>query len=95
MSVQATARVETAMPARYLAQLCKHFGHRMPATHDATQGRIEFPDGLCELTTGESSLQLRITAADAAAVERLEDVVARHLQRFAFREALQMNWERA
>jgi len=34
------ARVTIAKPARYLTQLCKHFGHRVPATHKAENGRI-------------------------------------------------------
>ena len=34
------ARVATAAPARYLAQLCKHFAHKLPVTLGDDRGRI-------------------------------------------------------
>jgi len=90
------ARVATTQPRRYLGQLVKHFAHKIPATHDETTGRIEFPFGLCELTAeGEEALVMRVSSADAEALERLEGVVARHLERFAFREPPVIAWSRA
>lgn len=90
------ARVPTATPGRYLAQLCKHFGHRLPATFDERHGRIEFPAGVCELDAAAEAgiLAMRVTATDEAALVTLEDVVARHLKRFAFREAPEVRWTR-
>jgi hypothetical protein len=32
------------------------------------------------------------SAADPRALKRVEDLIARHLQRFAFREPLQVGW---
>ena len=89
------ARVATAAPRRYLAQLCKHFAHMLPATHDEAHGRIEFTGGTCTLEAEDMTLVLHLAAEDAAARERLEDVVARHLLRFAFREAPEVRWVRA
>lgn len=86
------ARVATPSPARYLGQLCKHFAHKLPATHDAETGRIEFPFGLCELAASKELLALCVTALDAASLERMEDVIASHLARFAFREPLEISW---
>ena len=89
------ARVATELPRRYLGQLVKHFAHKIPATHDETTGRIEFPFGLCELSTqGEEALVMRVLAEDAEALERLEGVVARHLERFAFRAPPVIAWNR-
>ena len=91
------ARVPTAVPRRYLAQLCKHFQHKLPVTFDERQGRIEFPAGPCELEAeaDAGTLLMRVTAGDKAALAKLEDVVARHLVRFAFREEPQVCWTRA
>jgi hypothetical protein len=91
------ARVPTAVPRRYLAQLCKHFQHKLRVTLDEGHGRIAFPAGLCELDAAADAgiLILRVTASDEAALARLEDVVARHLERFAFREAPEVRWTRA
>jgi hypothetical protein len=91
------ARVATSVPARYLGQLCKHFAHRLPVTFDERQGRIEFPAGVCEIQaeTEPAALAMRVTARDAADLPGLEDVVARHLARFAFREEPAISWTRS
>jgi hypothetical protein len=88
------ARVATTSPSRYLGQLCKHFAHKLPTTHDAETGRIEFPFGLCELAAGKDILALTVSAADADALTRMEEVIGSHLIRFAFREPLEVNWQR-
>ena len=93
----AEARIPAAAAHRYLTQLCKHFAHRLTVTLEERHGRIEFADGLCELDAAPAAdaLILRVIAADEASLVRLEDVVARHLERFAFREALEVRWTRA
>ncbi len=88
------ARVPTAVPARYLAQLCKHFEHKLPVTLAEGRGRIEFSGGACALEAGDGALVMRLTAGEEAALARLEDVVARHLLRFAFREKPEVHWTR-
>lgn len=85
----------TAAPGRYLAQLCKHFGHKLPVTLAEDRGSIEFSGGVCALEAGDGALTMRLTAGDEAALARLEDVVARHLLRFAFREKPEVRWTRA
>lgn len=89
------ARVATAAPRRYLAQLCKHFEHKLPVVLAEDRGRIEFSGGVCTLEAGDDALTMRLTAADEAALVRLEDVVARHLLRFAFREEPEVRWTRS
>jgi hypothetical protein len=83
------------LPARYLTQLCKHFAHRLPVTIEGSTGSIAFPGGTCTLQAGEAGLHLRLAAADAAALATLQDVVARHLLRFAFREQPELRWSAA
>ncbi|MBV9749730.1 MAG: DUF2218 domain-containing protein [Acetobacteraceae bacterium] len=88
------ARVPTAAPRRYLGQLCKHFQHKLPVTLAEDRGRIEFPAGACLLDAEADTLVLRVTAGDDAALAGLEDVVARHLERFAFRDKPEIRWAR-
>src|SRR5690348_11515990 len=90
------ARVPTAVPRRYLGQLCKHFQHKLPVTLDEQHGRIEFRAGVCELdATNAETLTMRLVAGDPDSLAKLEDVVGRHLERFAFREGLEVHWMRA
>ena len=91
------ARVLTAVPRRYLGQLCKHFEHKLPVTLAEGHGRIEFPAGVCtlEADADAETLVMRVTASDEAALASLEDVVARHLDRFAFRDKPEVRWTRA
>jgi len=88
------ARVPTTVPRRFLAQLCKHFAHRLPVTLTEDHGRIEFPAGVCLLDAEAETLVLRVTSDDEAALAGLQDVVARHLERFAFRDKPEVRWVR-
>jgi len=89
----ATANVPTASAAKYLQQLCKHWAHKLDVEFTAEQGTVRFPDGVATLKAGPEVLTVSIEAQDPATVERLEQVVASHLDRFAFREApLAFNW---
>ena len=90
----AEAVVQTSKSARYLAQLCKHFQHKLPVSLDAGRGRIEFEGGVCELAAAEGgeTLHLRLLTREPAELATLEDVVSRHLVRFAFRESLDLRW---
>ncbi len=92
MMVAAEAMVTTALPRRFMGQLCKHFEHRVPVELNEADGRIAFEGGVCTLQAEADGLRMRVEAADAAGLARLEDVVARHLVRFAFREALVVEW---
>jgi hypothetical protein len=84
--VTAEARWETALSARYMAQLCKHFAHRIRVTLNERDGRIEFEGGACDLWAEPDALRMRLTATDDEQLVRLQGVVTRHLQRFAFRD---------
>jgi len=93
--MRSLATVATANAARYLGQLCKHWSHRFVVAFDKTAGRVELPLGVCLLTAGPDRLGLVLEAADEAALARLEEVVAEHLNRFAFREGeLAFAWTR-
>jgi hypothetical protein len=88
VTVATTAMVATASGSRYLQQLCKHWSHKMAVAFDATAGSVTFPGGgELRMTASATALDVRIIGRDVAAAETLQAVVARHLDRFAFREA--------
>ena len=92
MTLSATAHVSTATPARYIGRLCKHFAHKIPVSFDERQGRIEFEFGLALLAAEHDGLRLNVQGADQAQLDRLKQVVASHFERFAWQEALALDW---
>jgi hypothetical protein len=92
--VQSQALVETQNASRYLVQLCKHFAHKIPVDYDPRKGRAEFPFGLCLMEARDDRLVLQCEGADEAALGRVQDVVQKHLEGFAFRENPKIEWKR-
>ena len=92
MTSQAT--VATTSASRYLQQLCKHWSHRFAVEFDAEHGTVPMPSGTLTLAASPTGLRLDLDADDAT-LPRMEEVVAEHLQRFAFRETLVFDWVRA
>ncbi|HVQ07559.1 MAG TPA: DUF2218 domain-containing protein [Allosphingosinicella sp.] len=104
MSLSSTALVPTAHGSRYLQQLCKHWQHNLAVEYDANEGRVTFPkdargadwpgDALVTMTAQEGALLCRIDGSAPGQLEGLKGAVARHLDRFAFREApLTFEWK--
>ncbi len=101
--ITASARVPTDSGSKYLQQLCKHWSHDLRVEFTPEHGTVVFPregragtfpaDGLCTFNAAEDALIVRIDASTPEQLEALEGVVARHLDRFAFREApLAFDW---
>ncbi|MBL8647133.1 DUF2218 domain-containing protein [Sphingosinicella xenopeptidilytica] len=89
----ATAAVPTTNGSRYMQQLCKHWSHKFDVTFDKAQGRIKFPEATVIMTAEPEALAVVLDADDPAVLERMKDVLASHLDRFAFREApLPFRW---
>lgn len=102
----ASAFVPTASGARYMQQLCKHWAHNLEVEFDAQKGVVIFPKdargadwpahGRVTMTARADGLDCRIDASAAGQLEGLKSALARHLDRFAFREApLQFDWRQA
>ena len=92
---KSTAEIATPLAGRYMTQLCKHFQHKLPVTLEEAAGHIAFSIGDSQLSAGAGSLKLSLDSPDDAQLVQLQDVVARHLQRFAFRETVQIVWRPA
>lgn len=93
------AQVTTEHASRYIARLCKHFAHKVPATWSDAQGTADFPFGRCIMKASGTQLALHCSATDAAALERVCWVVADHLERFSAAveagEPLNVHWRGA
>ena len=89
------ARVETERASIYLQQLCKHFAHKRPVEFTPEQGRIALASGTCRLEAADGVLTIRAEAEDAGQLAQLQDVIARHLERFAFRSPVTLDWRAA
>lgn len=94
-AASSVATIATPNARKYLAQLCKHFQHKLPATWEESAGTIDFPIGRCGLRAKSGELEIFLASPDASQLTQLEDVVGRHLVRFAFREKLAIAWSRA
>lgn len=94
MMTASMARVPTTGGSRYLQQLCKHWAHKMPVEFTAEAGTVNFPNGAVATMTAEPEhLLVTLSVPEESDAERMQKVVAEHLDRFAFREApLSFNW---
>jgi uncharacterized protein len=103
MIASATALVATASGSKYMQQLCKHWAHNLTVEFDATKGTVIFPkdargaewpdQGVVTMTAQEDGLLCHINASAPGQLDGLKGALARHLDRFAFREApLTFDW---
>jgi hypothetical protein len=91
--LRARADVPTEAPARYAKQLVSHLGRRVEWTTEGTVSTAEIAGGTGVVEVGDGVLLLRAQAADAEALERVQDVLGRHLERFGQRNELVVTWQ--
>ena len=84
--------VRTEHASRYLQQLCKHWSHKLPVDFDPRKGVITFEHARVLFVANEGKLSIEIEAPRSGEAERMQGVVVRHIERFAFREHLAFNW---
>ena len=88
-----TAHVATSRPSRYIKQLISHMDHKATAELAGDgRGTITFGRGTCVLTPSGDHLDMIATAGDVEALSGVQDVVTRHLLRFATQEELSVDW---
>lgn len=87
------ATVKTPNGSKYVRQLCKHWSHKLETAVDGDKGTVTFPNAVTVMDADAEGIAITITGEDRDAVQGLTDVVARHIDRFAFREdALVYDW---
>jgi hypothetical protein len=98
------ASVATERGGRYGKQLASHLSRRLGTSWDEETGTglVTFDSGHSHLTTTPSTLELtadvdpQVAEADVAEqLDRIEDVVGRHLARFGAKDELVVTWVRA
>ncbi len=90
---KSVSTVRTDHASRYLQQLCKHWSHKFEVEFNETAGKVPFsPEASLGLAADNATLILTLNVGKPEDLERLQDVVADHLKRFAFREELDFVW---
>ena len=91
--ISLTGQITTPNARKYMTQLCKHFGHKVPAEIDGDQGLVHFLRGDARLVASDHLLTATLSADNADAIAGLRDVIDDHLKRFAFREQIKgLDW---
>jgi hypothetical protein len=105
VTATSSARVATERPTHYLRGLCEHFADRrqrhgdqeFEVSHDDRKGTIDFDpviDGRCEVDArADGTLVLHASATDASALDRVQRIVGRHLERFGEEDGLTVEWK--
>jgi hypothetical protein len=86
------AHVATAHGSRYLQQLAKHWAHKFPVEFTPQDATIDMPLGKLVMSATAERLDVVLSGGDEADMQRFQEVVADHLQRFGFRETLTFAW---
>jgi uncharacterized protein len=90
--LHSTATVATDAPDRYAKQLLSHLGRKNAV---AEGDRLTFSYGTGTVRPGDGVLVLIAEAPDADGLAHVQDVLARHLERFGARHELVVTWDTA
>ncbi|WP_136249075.1 DUF2218 domain-containing protein [Halomonas borealis] len=87
------AEIVTESGDKLINRLCKHWAHKLEVEQAEGEGRVVFDTGSCLMTAEPGRLTVAVEALDEAELDRLEGVVANHLERMAGQEPLDIIWE--
>ena len=91
--IKTTATLRTEHAGKYIAQLCKHFAHKVDVSHSENHGECRFTCGTATMDAQADVLQIRVTAKDKDLLSETQEVIESHFLRFAFREEIQpLKW---
>lgn len=88
----ADASVTSPKAGRYLAQLCKHFAHKVAVEWDPTAGHVDFGMGTCDMRLEEDVLILSCASPTPEGLARVKYIVEDHVVRFGWKEQLAVDW---
>jgi uncharacterized protein len=89
------AKVPTDAAPRYAKQLLSHLGRKRQVEAlegEPDGGRLVFENGTGTVRPAGDHLLLVAEAADEESLRHVEDVLARHLERFGARRELVVTW---
>jgi hypothetical protein len=91
-TLTARADVRTDVPERYAKQLVSHLGRRVEFTVDGPRSTASIAGGTGVVEVGDGVITLLAEASDTETLDRVQDVLGRHLERFGQRNELVVEW---
>ena len=58
--MRSSSTIVTEAAHRYMSQLCKHFGHKVPTVLGEREGQISFEAGKVHLRASPATLMIRV-----------------------------------
>ena len=95
--LESTAVVATDAPDRYAKQLPAHLGRKNTVETiggERQGGRLVFAYGSATVRPEDNQLVLEAAAEDPDSLAHVEEVLARHLERFGAKRELAVTWQR-
>jgi hypothetical protein len=86
------ADVLTDAPERYAKQLVSHLGRKTRFTTEGAASTAPIAGGTGVIEVGDGVLTLLAEAPDGDTLNRVQDVLGRHLERFGQRNELTVVW---
>lgn len=87
------ADVVIGRPERYGKQLASHLGHEVAVTDHDNGWSMAIGEGTGRVIPGEGVLRLEAEANSPELLARIQDVLERHLRKFATKAGeLEVNW---
>lgn len=95
MTVSTTGRMATDRPERYLKQLASHLSHKLDVETDGGTGTIRLGAATARFVSSPASLDIAVDSEVDSDAHSLMGVVGSHLDRFAEKEGLAVEWDDA
>ena len=93
-SLDSRAEVVTDRPERWAKQLVSHLSHKAPHAQTERGDELTIGDGLGVVSVQPGFVVLEAHANSDEMLARVEDVLGRHLERFAEKDGLAVSWSR-
>ena len=93
-SLSSRAAVPTERPERWAKQLVSHLSNKVEHEKTERGDELTIGDALGIVSVGPGAIMLEAYANDSDGLARVEDVLGRHLERFAEKDGLKVTWSR-
>jgi hypothetical protein len=94
-TLTSAADVTVERGERWVKQLASHLGRKAEVEQREGDVLLHLGGGTCALSSDEAGVHLRASAPDTEALDRVEQVVGGHFERFAQAEGVVVTWSRA
>lgn len=88
----ASTHIDTAIAAKYILKLCRHFAHKVPAQFSELDGQVRFEQGQCVMKASAEGLSVYLQADASEKIKVMQFIIDDHLRRFARFETLSYQW---